>query len=251
MLAASARRAPVSRNQGRGGTGTSVMSHLPEAPGSARPAPPEHALSGPALSGQALSRPLMTASDEPVSVVMPVRNEERYLADSVRHILSQDYDGEMELILAIGPSRDRTAEIAAGLAAADERVTVVDNPTGGRSAAVNIAARAARHRVIVRVDGHSMLPEGYIRTAVETLRETGAVNVGGIMAAEGVTPFQRAVAWAMTSPFGVGAARFHTGGEAGPADTAYMGVFRRGGIEDVGGFYEEVGMAGGGGGHHR
>ena len=204
------------------------MTQLPDAPGTGR---------------TALSRPPLTAPDEPVSVVMPVRNEERYLADAVRHILSQDYPGEIELILAIGPSRDRTADIAAGLAAADRRITIVDNPTGGRSAAVNIAVRAARHRVIVRVDGHSMLPPGYISTAVTTMRETGAVNVGGIMAAEGITAFQRAVAWAMTSPFGVGAARFHTGGSAGPADTAYMGVFRREAIELVGGYHEQFEIA--------
>jgi succinoglycan biosynthesis protein ExoA len=93
------------------------------------------------------------------------------------------------------------------------------------------------------VDGHAMLPPGYIRTAVTTLRDTGAMNVGGIMAAEGITPFQQAVAWAMTSPFGVGAARFHTGGEPGPADTAYMGVFRREAIERAGGYNEQFQIA--------
>jgi succinoglycan biosynthesis protein ExoA len=203
------------------------MSHLPESPGGI-PAP---------------AQPLMTGAAEPVSVVMPVRNEERYLAEAVGHILGQDYEGELELILSVGPSRDRTAEIAGRLAAADDRIKVVNNPTGGRSAAVNIGLRSARHGVIVRVDGHSMLPDGYIRTAVATLQETGAVNVGGIMAAEGDTPFQQAVAWAMTSPFGVGAARFHTGGEAGPADTAYMGVFRRAAIEAAGGYNERFEIA--------
>src|SRR5258708_25704860 len=88
-----------------------------------------------------------------------------------------------------------------------------------------------------------MLPDGYIRTAVDTLRETGAVNVGGMMAAEGVTPFQQAVAWAMTSPFGVGAAKNHTGGQARPAETAYMGVFRRAAIDQVGGYNEEFRVA--------
>ena len=77
---------------------------------------------------------------------------------------------------------------------------------------------------MARVDGHSMLPPGYIQTAVETLSETGAVNVGGIMAAEGVTPFQQAVAWAMTSPFGVGAARNSTpAARPGPAETGLPG----------------------------
>jgi succinoglycan biosynthesis protein ExoA len=203
------------------------MSHLPDAPGST----------------PARSQPLMTGIPEPVSVVMPVRNEERYLRESVGRILGQDYDGELELVIAVGPSADGTAELARELAAADPRITVVDNPAGGRPAAVNIALRASRHAVIARVDGHALLPDGYIRTAVATLRETGAVNVGGIMAAEGVTPFQQAVAWAMTSPFGVGAARFHTGGEPGPADTAYMGVFRREAVEQVGGYNEQFQIA--------
>jgi succinoglycan biosynthesis protein ExoA len=200
-------------------------------------------LPDPAAAARAPEPAVLTPPAEPVSVVMPVRNEERYLEESVRHILSQDYDGPMELIIAAGPSKDRTAELARTLAAADPRITVVDNPTGQRPAAMNIALRACRYPIVVRVDGHAMLPDGYIRTALATMRETGAVNVGGIMAAEGVTAFQQAVAWAMTSPFGVGAARFHTGGQAGPAETAYMGVFRREAIEKAGGYNEQFQIA--------
>ncbi len=188
-------------------------------------------------------QPLLAGTACPVSVVMPVRNEERYLRESVRHVLEQDHEGEIEVVIVVGPSRDRTAEQAHELAAADPRVKVVDNPTGLRPAAVNIGLKAARHGVIVRVDGHSMLPPGYIRTAVATLEQTGAANVGGIMAAEGVTPFEKAVAWAMTSPFGVGSARFHTGGEPGPADTVYLGVFRREAIEQAGGYDETMEIA--------
>jgi succinoglycan biosynthesis protein ExoA len=176
---------------------------------------------------------------DPVSVVMPVLDEERYLAESVRHIFAQDYPGQIELVLALGPSRDGTDQIARRIAAADPRVTLVDNPTGRIPAAINAAIKAARHQIIARVDGHSLLPPGYLRQAVATLTETGAVNVGGIMAAEGVSPFQQAVAWAMTSPFGVGASRFHTGGGPGAVDTVYLGVFRREAIERVGGYDEE------------
>lgn len=183
---------------------------------------------------------VLISQAEPVSVVMPVRNEERYIAESVGRVLGQDYSGQIELVIALGPSRDRTAEVLAGLAAADPRITIVDNPTGQIATAVNLALAASRHAVVVRVDGHSMLPDGYIRIAVETLRQTGAANVGGMMAAEGVTPFQQAVAWAMTSPFGVGAARNHTGGEAGPAETAYMGAFLRSAVEKAGGYNEDI-----------
>lgn len=175
-----------------------------------------------------------------VSVVMPVRNEEKHLAESVAAVLGQEYPGGFELVLAVGPSKDRTEAIARELAAADSRVTVVPNPSGQIASAMNAAVRTARHEILTRIDAHSMLPDGYLRTAVRALMETGAADVGGWMAAEGITPFQRAVAWAMTSPFGVGAAANHTGGDAGPADTVYLGVYRRAAIEKVGGYDETM-----------
>ncbi len=181
----------------------------------------------------------MTTVSDDVSVVMPVRNEERHLAESVGAVLGQDYSGALELVLAVGPSRDKTLEIAEKLAGLDSRITLVANPSGFIPSALNAAIKASRHDIIVRVDGHALLPPGYIATAVRSLKETGAVNVGGVMAAEGVTPFQRAVAWAMTSRAGVGAAKFHTGGEPGPAESVYLGTFRRSKLEAVGGYDEQ------------
>ena len=175
-----------------------------------------------------------------VSVVMPVLNEEKHLAESVVAVLGQEYPGGFELVLAIGPCRDRTEAIARELAAADSRITVVSNPSGQIASAMNAAVKAARHEILTRIDAHSMLPDGYLRTAVRTLMETGAADVGGWMAAEGITPFQSAVAWAMTSPFGMGAAANHTSGDAGPADTVYLGVYRREAIEKVGGYDETM-----------
>jgi succinoglycan biosynthesis protein ExoA len=173
-----------------------------------------------------------------VSVVMPVLNEERHLRSAVEHVLGQDYPGEIELVMALGPSSDRTGEIAAELSHADRRVRTVPNPTGHTPAALNAAVATARHDVIVRVDGHGILPRDYVQIAVQLLQDTGADNVGGLMKAEGTTPFERAVACAMTSPLGVGNARFHTGGEAGPADTVYLGVFRRAILDKLGGYNE-------------
>ncbi|HEY8482313.1 MAG TPA: glycosyltransferase family 2 protein [Spirillospora sp.] len=173
-----------------------------------------------------------------VSVVMPVLNEERHLAEAVHRILNQDYPGELELVLAVGPSRDRTEEIARRLAAEDPRILVVENPTGRTPQGLNIAIKASQYSIVVRVDGHSLLPSDYVRAAVETMEETGADNVGGIMAAEGVTSFEKAVARAMTSKLGVGNARFHTGGEPGEVETVYLGTFRRSALERVGGYDE-------------
>ena len=173
-----------------------------------------------------------------VSVILPVLNEEAHLEDSILAILSQDYQGSFEVILALGPSRDRTNEIANALVARDARVKLVANPTGKTAAGLNLAVAASQNPVIVRVDGHAEIPKNYLTLAVEILRETGAVNVGGVMAAEGVTKFEKAVARAMRSPLGVGASRFHTGGAAGEADTVYLGSFRREAINQAGGFDE-------------
>ncbi|MCQ8772757.1 glycosyltransferase family 2 protein [Streptomyces telluris] len=174
-----------------------------------------------------------------VSVIMPVLNEERHLRTSVRHILEQEYAGELEVVIALGPSTDRTDEIAAELVREDPRVHTVPNPTGRTPAALNAAIKASRHPVVVRVDGHGMLSPDYIATAVRLLDETGAQNVGGIMHAEGENAWEQAVAAAMTSKVGVGNAAFHTGGAAAPAETVYLGVFRREALEQQGGYNEE------------
>lgn len=175
-----------------------------------------------------------------VSVVVPVLNEERHLETAVHRLLAQEYAGPLEVVLALGPSADRTDEIAAALSAADPRVRLVANPTGRTPAGLNAAIHAASYDVIVRVDGHALVPDDYVAVAVETLLRTGADNVGGIMAAEGETSFEHAVAAAMTSKLGVGAAAFHVGGEEGPAPTVYLGVFRRSALERVGGYDESM-----------
>ena len=173
-----------------------------------------------------------------VSVILPILNEENYLEGSVRSILSQDYLGKFEIVLAVAPSKDRTLEIAESIARNESRVIVVDNPSGKTAAGLNAALKKSQGSIIVRVDGHAEIPRSYISDAVQTLQNTGAVNVGGIMAAEGVTGFEKAVAKAMRSRLGVGASRFHTGGTPGPVDTVYLGVFQRKALIEIGGFDE-------------
>src|SRR5260370_25958742 len=64
-----------------------------------------------------------------VSVVMPVLNEERHLAEAVAHVLGQDYPAAVEVVLAVCPSRDRTLEVARRLAAGRPRIPVAQNPS--------------------------------------------------------------------------------------------------------------------------
>lgn len=173
-----------------------------------------------------------------VTVILPILNEELYLEHAVNSILEQKFQGQIEIILAVGPSKDRTLELARKLSDADPRIKVIENPTGRTAAGLNLAIKYSNFPIIVRVDGHANIPNNYIATAVELITTTGAVNVGGVMAAEGQNNFERSVARAMRSPLGVGAAKFHTGGSAGEVDTVYLGVFKREALLAVGGFDE-------------
>ena len=171
-------------------------------------------------------------------MILPVLNEEKYLEDAVNAILAQRYAGKIEVILAVAPSDDRTLEIAQRLHMNDPRVVIVENPSGRTAAGLNRAIAASQYSIIVRVDGHANIPNNYCELVSEILETTGAVNVGGVMAAEGVSLFEKSVARAMRSPLGVGASRFHTGGEAGEVDTVYLGAFRKEALLAVGGFDE-------------
>ncbi|MBT1585665.1 MULTISPECIES: glycosyltransferase family 2 protein [Curtobacterium] len=175
-----------------------------------------------------------------VSYVMPVLNEVTEVRAAVGSLLDQDYTGPFEVILALGPSIDGTNELVAEMSAADPRIRAIDNPVGSTPAGLNVAIRASVHPVVIRVDAHSVLPTDYTRIAVRTLLESGADNVGGIMRAEGRTPFERAVALAYGSRVGLGGTPHHVGGTAGPAETAYLGVFRRERLFDVGLFDEGI-----------
>jgi succinoglycan biosynthesis protein ExoA len=171
-----------------------------------------------------------------VSVVMTVLNEAPYLADTVERILAQEYRGEVELVIALGPSRDGTDRIARKLAFSDSRIKLVTNPSGRTPAGLNAAVLAASHGIIARVDGHGGLTPGYMEKAVELLERTGAANVGGLMLALGETGFEQAVARAYCSKAGLGGGSFHVGGVEGPAESVYLGVFRREVLERLGGF---------------
>jgi succinoglycan biosynthesis protein ExoA len=176
-----------------------------------------------------------------VSVVMPVLNEEPHLESAIGRVLEQEYPGKLEVIIAVGPSSDRTPEIAAALAAVDSRIRVVDNPAARTPAALNLGIAAAQHEIIVRVDGHGELTDGYIKRAVELLDETGAANVGGVMDAQGTTPFEEAVAAAYTTRLGLGGGAFHLADSpAAEAETVFLGVFRKDALFSVGGFDESM-----------
>jgi glycosyltransferase involved in cell wall biosynthesis len=173
-----------------------------------------------------------------VSVIMPVLNEEHHLTAAVASVLAQNFDGE--LLIALGPSTDGTDKVAAKLAKSDARIRLVPNPRGLTTVGMNLCIKQARRDYIVRVDAHSEPTPNYISRGVEILNETGADLLGGVMAARGKTLFQRSVAWAYNSRFGLGGAAYHVGGKAGEAESAYLGIFRKSALERVSGYDESI-----------
>lgn len=175
-----------------------------------------------------------------VDVVMPIRDEAAHLDTAVASVRAQGYPGVLRIILGVGPSTDGTEALAARLAHESDDLAVADNPSGRTPSALNVAIRAGSAPVVVRVDGHSELSAGYIRHAVELLRDTGAVNVGGVQRPAPTTPIEQAVADATTSWLGTGGASYRVGADARATDTVYLGVFDRAAIEAVGLFDESL-----------
>jgi succinoglycan biosynthesis protein ExoA len=165
-----------------------------------------------------------------VSVIIPARGAAGMIERAVASALPQE--GVGEVVVAAGDEATRQAVEAIG----DPRVRAVDNPSGRTPDALNSAIEASTGEVVVRLDAHAELPRGYVGRAVATLRRTGAANVGGMQVPVAERGFAAAVAAAMCSPAGAGGATYRVGGDEGPVDTVYLGVFRRAALTAVGGF---------------
>ena len=141
------------------------------------------------------------------SVLVPVLNEERYLADSVSAMQRQRFDGSMEFLFADGGSEDRTRQILEQIALTDRRIRIFDNPNRYASSALNVALAHARGRWVVRMDAHTRYPEDYVARAIARLQQGGTRWVSGPQAPQGDGPVSRAVALALGSRLGRGGSR--------------------------------------------
>ena len=176
-----------------------------------------------------------------ISILVPVRNEERYIERCLYSIARQDYPrSRFEVLVIDGQSTDRTKLIVSRFAAESTvDLRLLQNARYRTAAGMNIGLAEARGEVIVRVDGHASIEPDFLSRSVEALYETRADCVGGVIESEGDTYMGRAIALAMSSRFGVGGASFRTGGE-GPVDTVAFGAYRREVFDRIGGFAEDI-----------
>ena len=178
-----------------------------------------------------------------VSIILPVRNEERYIEKCIQSILKQTYPKEnLEVFLVDGRSEDRTREIIEKYTKTHPFIKLIDNPDRIVPTALNRGVKAAKGDVIIRMDAHTVYAEDYIEKCVETLKKVDADNVGGpIVTLPGNdTTTAKAIALATSHPFGVGNSKFRTSHKAEYVDTVTFGAFRRDVFQRVGFFDERL-----------
>jgi succinoglycan biosynthesis protein ExoA len=176
-----------------------------------------------------------------VSVVVPVRNEARYIEQCLANLMRQSGQYRLyEIIIADGHSTDATAEIVARIAARDPRVQLIANPKQFVSGGLNLAIAQARGEIIIRADAHTEYAEDYVETCVRELLRTGADNVGGPALTRARSYFQHVNSAAYHSWFAVGGARFHDPHFSGEVDTVPYGCWWKHRLVQLGLFDEEL-----------
>ncbi len=184
-----------------------------------------------------------------VSIVIPVRNEEKYIDGCIQQILSQSYPhSKIEILVIDGMSTDRTREklqewmnrIRAVQASDDQiALTIIENSRKIRASGLNLGIKNAKGDVILRLDARTKIDSTYVNLCIQTLTSSGAQNVGGLQLPIGETPTQQGIALAMSHPFGVGNAQFRISKKSGYVDTVYLGCYPKAIFEKVGLFDED------------
>ena len=179
-----------------------------------------------------------------LSVICPIYNEESRIEECILSILAQDYPKEdLEVLFVDGQSSDRTRDIIANYMLNYSFIKLLDNPKRIAPAALNIGIRASSGDIIMRLDAHAKYPANYFSLLVSKLKESGADNVGGVCRTLPAkdTSVCRAIAHAMSSPFGMGNSYFRIGSDHEMwVDTVPFGCFKREIFDKIGLFDEEL-----------
>ena len=184
----------------------------------------------------------LTLPERPlVSIVIPCLNEERYIVALLDSLAAQDYGPQgIEILVADGGSTDATRELVRGYASPFARLELVDNPKRITVGGLNAGMDAARGDCWIIIGAHSSVRGDFVRASVEALKRTGAACVGGPIETIGEGTMGKAIAAAMSSPFGVGNAKFRYAESEGEVDTVPFGCYHRRVWEVVGRFDETV-----------
>jgi glycosyltransferase involved in cell wall biosynthesis len=176
-----------------------------------------------------------------VSLVIPVRNEKKYIERCVNSLLSQDYPKDLiEILFVDGRSEDGTLKALCEYQNIYPFIKVLSNNEKVTPKALNVGIKKAKGEYIIRLDAHATYSPDYVSQCIECANKTGAENVGGVLETVGEGYVGKAIACALSSPFGVGDSKYRTEQFEGHVDTVPFGCFKRSIFDKIGYFNEEL-----------
>jgi glycosyltransferase involved in cell wall biosynthesis len=180
-----------------------------------------------------LSYPLAT-------IMIPARNEEKFIEQCLQSLIDQSYPPScLEILILDGDSEDATAILVKNLAQKHSNIQLIHNAKRTIPAALNLGLASARGEIILRADAHTIYDRDYVRTCIELLMSTDAANVGGVIKTVGEGLISKAIALAVTSPFGVGNAYYRFANRQMWVDTVAFGCWRKKTLLLLGGWNED------------
>ena len=177
-----------------------------------------------------------------VSIIIPCRNEENYIENAIRSILTQASDKiNIEIIIIDGISEDNTQTIIQSIIANDSRVRLFLNHAKTTPQAMNIGISNAQYPYIIRIDAHAEAKEGFIEKSIQAIQSDDTIDcAGGKIINIYENPIAKSIGKAMSSKFGVGNATFRIGGERKFVDTVAFGIYKKAIFERIGMFDERL-----------
>mgnify|MGYP001205605655 CR=1 FL=1 len=178
-----------------------------------------------------------------VSIVIPCRNEEKYIETCIESLLTNGYPQELIEILVIdGESNDRTIEIVSHLQKKNQQIKLINNPKKLTPFALNLGVFNASNEYLLIASAHSSFEKNYIQTLIDNISTLeNAVAVGGIMETKvkNSNPLSEAIKEVLTHPFGVGNSIFRIGtNKIKKVDTVPFGLYKTKELVDLKGYNE-------------
>jgi cellulose synthase/poly-beta-1,6-N-acetylglucosamine synthase-like glycosyltransferase len=187
-----------------------------------------------------------------VSIIIPCRNEEKFIWNCLDSIIKQDYfrfgsqvKENSEILVVDGASEDRTKEIVKNfqISNSDFQIKLLDNPKKIKPCALNIAIKSAKGDVVIVMDAHAGYQDNYISKCIEYLEKYKVDNVGGIIKTRPAenTLTARAIALCLSNFFGAAGSVFRVGSKKPRlVDTVFGGCFRKEVFKKIGLFNENL-----------
>src|SRR5690606_22210316 len=177
-----------------------------------------------------------------VTIIMPVRNEGQFIGRAIESIIEAGTGiTSYDVIVVDGMSEDDTRAVVARAQATSVNISLISNPERTVPHALNLGVTAARGEVVVRVDGHAEVAPDFLKVSLSELTaHPECACVGGPIESVSLDENSATISMAMASPFGVGNARFRTGGVAGYVDTLAFGAYNKADLIAVGLFDEQL-----------